>query len=157
MKLHHVRWLLALLVALASMLLPACSRAKAQGGPKAPAKAPRTAAGAGKSASAEPGPARNPATGPARRHPFTPVVTASRRGSVAGKVGTLVLKGIFGSADKPMAVILEGTTAHEVSEGDTVSGLNVLSIRDGEVVLGTGRTKRVLSLYDAKPGDGGSR
>ncbi len=35
-----------------------------------------------------------------------------------------------------------------VREGESIGGLQVLSIRDGEVVLGAGTRKRILSLYD---------
>jgi hypothetical protein len=158
---RRIRWLLALLAGLASLLLPACSKTEASARPGAAAAAapkPKTSLAAQPGA-AKPEPKRVPATGPARRHPFVAVLDPARRATIKGEVGSLVLKGTWCRDGEPQAAIQEGSTTHFVREKDQIGGLMVLEIRGGEVVLGSGRRKRILPLYGGLHSEGaeGSR
>jgi len=93
--------------------------------------------------------------GPARRHPFAPMRTAAPRVAVATRLGPLALTGMYESSGVATAIIQEGQRVHFVAEGDEIGGLRVLSIRNDEVVLGEGRRRRVLSLYDGRSTSGG--
>jgi len=153
MMLRRLRWVLAILVGLASLLLPACGEEKPQARGESAARPeagqqahPRAPATAQKPVSAP---------GPARRHPFAPMRTAAPRLAVATRLGPLALTGMYENNGVPTAIIQEGRRVHFVTEGDEIGGLRVLSIRDDEVVLGEGRRRRVLSLYDGELASGG--
>ncbi len=156
-----LRWLIAVATLLASLAVPACSSSSSRSGARPPARgATRAPAPAGRS-----GPARAKAAakaektsggarsggvrlGPPRRHPFAPVkdLSGGRAISLAG-LGTLELKGIIQGAT-PTAIIAEGGRVHYLAEGESLGSLTVLEVREDEVVLGAGRQKRVLSLYE---------
>ena len=157
MTVRRLRWWLAAVLGLLSLLLPACSKARAQS-QAVPAARPARPAGADAEGPAKGGatakPKHAPAAGPARRHPFVPVNDAAvRRASMDSRLGPLALKGICGSEQDRTAIIQEGQRVHFLRVNEHIGGLSVLAIRDGEVVLGAGRRKRILSLY----GDGPDR
>jgi hypothetical protein len=148
MTLHRWRWLLAAAIALAGLLVPACSDSQAPQQPAAKPKAPAPRSERPGGLAAAPLPAPAAAPGPARRHPFAPLDGASaRRAVVATRTGPLALKGTYVADDVPTAIIQEGTATHFVTEGDQIGSMRVLTIRSGEVVLGAGHQRRVLSLY----------
>jgi len=157
-----LRWLIAVATLLASLAVPACSRDSGRRGTTAPAASTSQApAPAGRKGSARskanaaektPGGARGGTAplGPPRRHPFAPVNDlAGRRAMSLAGLGTLELKGIIQGAT-PTAIIAEGGRVHYLAEGGSLGSLTVLEVREDEVVLGTGRQKRVLSLYEAQ-------
>ena len=144
----RIRWWVALVTWLLGMLACACSNTAAK---PAQAPGPRTQAArkpkASTSTANSPKQARTPATGKARQHPFTRVGDGqARHARLATTLGPLTLKAVLGGAER-MAIIQEATTTHVVREGEYIGGLAVLSIREGEVVLGSGPRKRILSLY----------
>ena len=150
-----IRWALAVGIGLLAVVVPACSEQSAEpareaGAPApAPGGAPRPAlpAPAARPRPAVPAPDKAPPSGQGRRHPFVPLLdAATRRGMLATGQGPLELKGILhGPTDT--AIIQEGSQTLHLHQGDHVAGLVVLEIREDEVVLGGGRQKRILSLY----------
>jgi hypothetical protein len=62
-------------------------------------------------------------------------------------MGPLVLKAIFEGPVRA-AILQEGEKTHLVREGESVGGLTVVAIHEGEVVLGAGQRKQVLLLYE---------
>ncbi len=149
MTVHRLRWWLAVLFGLLWLLAPACSRTERESRPAPARPAPGAAAPRPADQGAAPAPKRAAATGPVRRHPFAPLDDpgARRARSVAGS-GPLALKGICGAAGDRTAIIQEGRHIHFLRVNETLGGLTVLAIRAGEVVLGAGHRRRVLSLYD---------
>jgi hypothetical protein len=154
---------LAIPVGLACVLVPACSsRNSGETAPKAAATPPAAGAAPALGAAparepvagngrpgraASPAPQKAAASGPGRRHPFAPVIDeAARRAQVSSKAGPLELKGIV-TGPHPVAIIEEGGVTQYVHKGEQVGGLVLLEIGEGEVVLGSGRQKRVLPLY----------
>ncbi len=156
MMVRRLRWVLAILVGLASLLLPACGEEGPQARGESAARPKRPDAGPRAQPSA-PAAAQKPASapGPARRHPFAPMRTAAPSVAVATRLGPLALTGMYENNGVPTAIIREGQRVHFVTEGDEIGGLRVLSIGNDEVVLGEGRHRRVLSLYDGRPTSGG--
>jgi len=156
-----LRWLIAVATLLASLVVPACSRDSGRRGTTPPgastSRAPAAAARkdparskAAANAEKTPGSTRSGGVrlGPPRRHPFAPVNDpAGRRAMSLAGLGTLELKGIIQGAT-PTAIIAEGGRLHYVPEGGNLGNLTVLEVREDEVVLGAGRQKRVLSLYE---------
>ncbi len=141
----------ALGVALLCAGTPACTKSSASTAPKVKktaAGAPRKAPAAGSKAPADASEGKAEATGELRRHPFMPVFSAgARKTSVSKQGGPLTLKGILGG-EPPIAIIQEGTETHFVKQQDEIGSYVVLRVGKDEVVLGTGRRKRVLSLYE---------
>jgi hypothetical protein len=137
------------------VLVPGCSGDGAKTAPECSGPAQRLGAASRRpakgGAQAERGPAptaqKTAAKGKARRHPFAAVLGDKARtaGFGAGS-GPLQLKGVVDGPERT-AIIREGGEVHFVRKGDRLGALEVLDIRDGEVVLGAGRRKRVLSLY----------
>ncbi len=157
MKTFHLRWRALIGIALACMLVSACSDTTAADTP-APSN-PGQRAGTTPKKADDPNPAakaqsktsnvkKEPATGKSRPHPFVPAdYVRSRKGLAATSIGALELKAvIIGPVRK--AVIQEGNMPHIVKEGDLIGNLKVLTIRDDEVVLGDGRRKQILALYE---------
>jgi len=151
----RIRWWVALVTGLLGVLACACSRSaaappqakgprtQATRAPKASSKTHSTQAAATAAAT------KSPATGTARQHPFVQVLDGqARRVGIATKLGPLTLKAVL-NGPVASAIVKEGNTTHMVREGEYIGGLAVLSIREGEVVLGSGPRKRILSLYDA--------
>jgi len=157
-----LRWLIAVATLLASLAVPACSgkRGRVTGTAcrreGAATSAAPTRQGEGRAsppAAATSGVSRKaaePPPGPPRRHPFAPVNDAARRRALClAGLGTLELKGIV-CGPTPTAIIAEGGRVHYLAEGESLGSLTVLEVREDEVVLGAGRQKRILSLYDPR-------
>ena len=148
-----IRWVVLLGTGLACLLVPACSESRARParakGASQPAAHPRAATRT--SVAEKPGnlaPERTPATGAPRANPFVPVFDPKARRTQSAEVsGPLVLKAVYGGPTR-MAIIEQGRHTHFVQEGDQIGSLQVLAVRENEVVLTSGRRKQVLSLYE---------
>ena len=136
-----------------SVFVAACSERGSDSAPRATpplgAAAPGAEAAQGRPSSrAQPPPKKAPATGPAREHPFAPVVDArARRRLLATKTGPLILKAVLAGPDRA-AIIRQGSTDHLVRQGDRIGTLTVVAIHKDEVVVGSGKRKQVLLLYE---------
>lgn len=156
-----LRWLIAIATLLTCLAVPACSQKAvparapaarrpqaAPAGGSAPKGQSRPPGEAGAQKAAAPKPVGRQSVGPPRRHPFAPANDpAMRRALSLAGLGTLALKGIVGGP-APTAIIEEGGRVHYLAEGESLGTLTVLEIREDEVVLGAGRQKRILSLYE---------
>jgi len=151
MSKRRIRWWLALGIGLLCLLVPACSETDAnaeRAGTRRPVAAASRRVSTADEPAGSPAPEKTAATGQPRRHPFVSMFDARARSTVSTKkAGPLTLKAIL---DGPLraAIIQQGPEAHFVKEGDKIGGLTVLTILDGEVVLGAGRRKRILCLYE---------